>query len=270
MSLPKRSKNNTNDGSNSKPPSDAAGSFDPYADTIGANHASSYDNYGRPDIHRGNTQESRPPPEYRDEDGYRDRSQERTDDFTEFERQDKTAMRVDDMHLEPYSWRHTCISNGKSLEKVADAHKYVTSLAQILQVPRTMDGESFITDLHQAIDDGTQDYCREYLINDEKTVKIYVVAGVRSLRGQKREVYYCLQKLTDPSMSHVNREGGRLNVKPTIPWFRRQAIDRLQRHANVIHASHSLPFDKRDGEHQNNTAVETNSNYGLFGSCRPS
>lgn len=270
MSYPKRSKNNTNDSFNPKPPSNIGDPFHSYANGSVANYASSHDNHARLQLHSNNVQGSRPSTEYHGQAGYRERSQERANDLTELERQDKIDMHVDDVHQESYSWHYTCSSNVKILEKTVDAHQYVTSLSEILQVPRTMDGESLIADLHQAIDDGTNEYCREYLMKDEKALKIYVVVGIRSSRGPKREVFYCLQQLADSSIGNVHREGNRLNMKPSIRWFRTKAIERLQGHANVIHASHSLPFNKRDGHFENNTGIDMNSNSGLFGSCRPS
>ena len=230
------------------------------------NDASVHSNdYGRSQSQPNSVRDSEPATNYRGQaDDYQVVNNEETNDFTGYKRRqlDNKTMQVGDGHQKSSSWYYGRSSNVKSLEKIEDAHKYVEQLVEIFQVPSTMDGDSFVADLHQAIEDGTKEYCREYLIKDEEGTKTYIVAGVRGFRGQRRDIFHCIQQLTDGSTGNVGIDNKvKLNGKPSIQWFRTKARESLKLHGEVIQASHTLSIDMGDGQYQNNTGRYIDSNH---------
>lgn len=249
----------------------AVGSSGSYSASNRDSNSSSYDVYQNATLHPSSFIESTSSAQNSSQDYYHHGViQQRPAYSTEVERQDTTAMDVANVDREPYSWRYTSSNGGRSLEKISDAHQYVTAMSEIWHVPHTIEAEAFMNDLHQAIDDVKNTYCREYFLTDDKKIIIHLVVAIRNLRGQMREIYYCLQQLTDSSMCKNGADGTTMQIKPTAKWLRSKAAERLGVHVNVLSSSHSSHLSDYDAHHGNNTGTSMQPAASSSSNCRPS
>ncbi|CAM4811967.1 unnamed protein product [Rotaria magnacalcarata] len=241
-----------------------------YSESYSTN-PSLYDDNQRQLVQHNSPGQTRTLTEYQSVGAHNSRIQQQTTDVVQTQRHDKTRMECDNVDQELQSWHYTSTSGAKSLDKITDAHYYIKSMSEIWQVPNTTQGDAFINDLNQAIDDGKHTYWREYFFRDDQEMIIHIMVAIRSQRGQMREIYHCLQQVTNSFGCNTGGKGTPLNIKPGMKWLRTKAEESLKIHAGALNNSPSLRLGKYDdGQHGNISDTDMQSTASSNSSCRMS
>lgn len=198
---------------------------------------------------------------------YQDRSQQRPTGTNVIRYGNKRAIELSDTDQKPYSWHYTSTSGAKRLENISDAHHYIDHMKEIWRVPYTIQADEFIVHLHETVDGTKKDNIRDFFITDNEHMIIHLVVGIRSSRGGIREIYFCMQQVTDSSASAKVEQAVGLVDKPTVQWMREKARERLGMHQKAISVP-SLYLDKFDGPHINYNDADTHSTGSFTSNCQ--